>query len=1073
MPTKTIADPIESASTEPARMSLIKEISEQIRRPFLIGIAILLAAGLGSYYALQRYRSSSLELARSDKIISLLNDLQSNIDRSEGGERGYLTSGSSPEGEASSTAAAIHEDLNELQQAARDHAIAQREVDELDAQVEAELKFFDELEGVRSGQGEAAAIAMFTAGQSSERLSSIHERVHRMRSLQERLLASHLADERLLSRLLGFLVTAGCLLAFAAVAYAGHFMENAFKLISDHLNEDASGRQALAALNETLEQRINERSAAAAQDAFDLARARKDLHQQGLILDAVLDFIKEGVLVCDTHMRLLRTNAAAKRLLGNDFVQRSLDQLPKIFEMIDPTAARTLEAREWPLAHAVRGDACQLDFQLRDRQTGAVHLVESRSIPLLDDHGAVDAAVALVRDLTPVVKSQQRAALLDALAADSDDAFITVERDGRVVAWNAAATRIFGYTENEIIGHTCRRLVSDDAIALTRDASHRMLAGGGRERLEIEAVRKDGVRVPVLVQALPLSETDSKDTGFMLICRDQSEQKLLRAEAANAGAKMLEAARSRFEFLINMSQEFQTSLRRITGVIPLLLESTMSDQQRDYVRAIASSSEGLLKAVNDIFDLAALAGGKADFDQSEFDLYETVEGAIDVAAEHAQGKDIELVLNMGPELPRRLIGDRVRLAQILATLADSSIKFSDHGEVVLRVDCEERSGGFTAVRFEVRGSGASMPVDLQARLFQPFTSSDDRGGRDLGATGLSLAIAAQLVERMGGGSITVGGEAGQSSVLRFTLRFANVPEVSRQGGQWPELAPRRILVADDNATSRISLCGQLVLWGLAPDSAIDGAEALLAIRQRAAAGAPYDVVLADMRMPGMDGLALHRAIKADPHLGRAQLVMMGPHGVPEQPDTDGWLVKPIKPTRLFDCLSRLASGRSRATALGLLATGDAAPARPPAPALATDGSALNGRASADDCPRLDSSVLDALRSLSGSNGSDVVGVMATAFTCDVPMRIGQLEMAVAAGDMAALKTRAAGLRGLAAGLGLARMAALCASLAVNAERDEPRSAAVTLEALRDEATLVLPLLEREAGLTAAEGKAAA
>jgi PAS domain S-box-containing protein len=1071
MPTKSTAQSVETASAQPVRMSLIKEISGEIRRPFLIGMAILLTAGLGSYFALQSYRISSLEVARSDKIISLLNDLLSNIDQSEAAERGYLTLGSSPEGDGSALTATIHQDLNELQQAVREGAIAKGDSDALRTQVEARLKFFDQLGIVRGGQGEAAATAMFTAGQSDGRLSAIHDRVHQMTSAQERLLATYLADEHLLSHLLGFLVISGCILAFGAVAYAGYFVENAFKLIINHLSEDASGREALATLNETLEERINERSAAAAQCARDLERARKDLHHQGQILQAVFDFISEGVLVCDTHMRMLQTNAAAERLLGADFGQRSLDHLPKLFEMIDPVTARPLEAREWPLAQAVRGHQCQLDFQLRDRQNDEVHLIESRSIPLLDENGAVHAAVALLRDLTPAVKSEQRAALLDALAAHSDDAFIEVKRDGRVASWSPAATRMFGYAPEEIIGHTCRRIVSDEAVTLTREVSQRMLAGGGPERLEFEAVRKDGSHVPIMIHAIPL-ETRGMDDGFMLICRNQSEQKLLKAETAAAHAVALEAAGSRFEFLINMSHEFQTSLERIAGVIPLLLESSLSAQQRDCVRAIASSSEGLLQAVRDISDLTALASGKADFDQSEFDLYETVEGAIDVAAEEGQGRDIELVLNMGPDLPRRLIGDRARLAQILATLVDSSIKFNYHGDVVLKVDCEERGEGFTAVRFEVRGTGAGMPAGLQARLFQPFVTSDDHAGREFGGTGLSLAIAAQLVEQIGGGSISVGGEPGQGSVLRFTLRFANVPEVDKQRDHWSELAPRRILVVDDSATSRVSICGQLALWGFAPDSAIGGAEALLAMRQRSVGGAPYDFVLADMRMPGMDGFALHRAIKADPHLGRAQFVMMGTYGVPEQPDTDGWLVKPIKPTRLFECLDRLTSGATTAARFDTLATADQTP-RLQTPALVADSVALNGHSQAISYPSLDPSVLDGLRALSGSNGSDVVGVLATAFTCDLPMRIAQLEMAVAAGDMSALKARAAGLRGLAAGLGLARMAALCASLAVHAEHGEAALAGDALEAIRVEAASVLPLLEREAGLNPTEGEAAA
>ena len=1055
-------------SAPPVRISLMKEISEQIRRPFLIGMAILLMAGLGSYFALESYRSSSRRVASSDRVISELNDLLSNIDRAEAAERGYLTSGSSGKDETAGLAVSINHDLEQLQQAARDGTVAAAAAMALSTKVETKLKFFEQLSAVRAKQGEAAATAMFTAGQSNDLQSAIHDRAQQMISAQDRLLASHLANQHLLSHLLGFLVVSGCILAFAAVTYAGYFVENAFKLITSQLGDDASGREALAALNQTLEERIDQRTAEAAKWSFELERARKDLNHQGQVLQAVLNFINEGVMVCDTHMRLLESNAAAKRLFGDDLGRQSLDHLPQAFELIGVAAERPAEVAEWPLARAVRGDQCELDFQLRHRESGAAHLVESTSIPLRDDNGAVRAALAIFRDLTPAVMSQRSTALLEALSERIDDALIKLAHDGRVLSWNPAAVRMFGYAPEEIIGHACRRIVSQEAIGLTREVTRRMLAGGGCERFELEAVRKDGSHVPVMAEAFPISKSVGEDASFMLICRNLSEQKLLRAEAASARAMVLESARSRFEFLINMSHDFQTSLNRITGVLPLLLESTLSAQQRDYVQAISSSSKWLLQAVNDILDLAGLASGKVEFNQGEFDLYETVEEAVDTAAEQGQSKDIELILTIGPDLPRHLVGDRRRIAQILATLAESSLKFNDHGEVVVSVDCEERGESFTAVRFEVRGTGTALPPDLQARLFQPFMASVGRTARDLGGTGLGLAIAAQLVERLGGGPITVGGEPGLGSVLRFTLRFANVAEDGGRREQWPELAPRRILVVDDSASSRVSICGQLAQWGLAPDSAIGGAEALLAIRERAAAGAPYDLVLADMRMPGMDGFALYRAIKSDPRVGHTQLVMMGPYGVPEQPDTDGWLVKPIKPTRLFDYLTQ--AGPCPATeAREDTTTSEHASSHSQAPGTKVNGSAAEVRTQ-PSCASLDRSVLEALRSLSGASGSDLISVMTGAFTSDLPMRITQLETAMAANDMTTLKTRAAALRGLAAGLGLTRMAALCADLAAHAEHNERQPAAVSLSMLRDEAGVVLPLLEREAGMTVTQGE---
>ena len=1065
----------QASASPPLRMSLINDIGERIRRPFLAGMAILLIAGLGSYFALQRYRLTSLEVAYSDQVMVQLNDLLANLDQAEAAERAFLTSSGNPlVARDPALAAAIGQNLARLERAAENGELATHDFGALAAQVNGRLNFFDQLSRVRLNQGEAAATAMYTAGVPNGLVSVIHDRVRELSAAQERKLAAHMVSEHLFSRLLGGIVVAGCLLAFASIAFAGYFVDGALRLITNHLTEDARGREALATLNLTLEERINERSAAAAECARDLERVRKETHAQDQLLTALIDFAGEGVLVCDTHMRLRRGNGAAERLLGEGFGRQSLDHLPLSFEMIDSASGQPVEASHWPLAQAVAGSAVRLDFQLRNRQTGEVHLVESQSTPVRDENGTVRAAIGIVRDVTPAVKGRQAVALLETIAASSDDAIITLRRDGKVSAWNPGAVRMFGYTPDEIIGHASRRIVSEGARAITREVSQRMLEGGAPESFEIEALGKDGSPVPVRVEAFPLSRTLDQDAAFMLICRNLSDRQSLENEAHGARAEMLEAGRLRCEFLINLSHDLRNTLNRIAGVIPPLLESPLSAGQRDQVRTIGSSAESLLRTVSDILDLASLAAGQAEFEQSEFDLFEVVEGALDVAAEGGQSRDLELVLTMGPDLPRRVIGDRHRVAQALATLVDSSIIFNDHGEVVVSVDCEQRGENFTTLRFELRGTGAGTPPELQARLFQPFLASDSLIDRKLGGRGLNLAIAAQLVERMGGGTITIGGEPGDSSVVRFMLRFANASGDISDSRPRVDMAGRRILVVDDNATSRVSVCGQLAQWGLAPDSAIGGAEALVTMRQRAAANASYGLVLIDMRMPGMDGFALARAIKSDPRLNAARLVMMGPYGVPEQPDTDGWLVKPVKPTCLLDCLTRLVAAprggpdRPRGDTGGRELSQAAANGHAGAAPGAFNGNgspAAHAMAAANSHPSLDRSMLNALRALSGGNGETMVGALIKSLTDNLPARMAELERAAAASDLTAMQTHAATLQSLASSLGLTRMGALCAGLAADSQPD-PRAATALIDSLHEEVARLGTLLADEADGTA-------
>jgi CHASE3 domain sensor protein len=255
----------ETPAVSPLRMSLMKEISERIRRPFLAGMAILLIAGLGSYFALQRYRLTSLQVAYSDQVMVQLNDLLANLDQAEAAERTFLTSGNPSTGVDPALAGAIQQNLARLGRAVDNGELASHDFIELAGQVSARQHFFAQLSTVRLNQGEAAATAMYTAGIPDGLVSVIHDRVRELSAAQDHKLAAHLVSEHLFSRLLGCIVVAGCILAFASIAYAGYFVDGALRLITNHLTEDARGREALATLNLTLEERINERSAAAAE----------------------------------------------------------------------------------------------------------------------------------------------------------------------------------------------------------------------------------------------------------------------------------------------------------------------------------------------------------------------------------------------------------------------------------------------------------------------------------------------------------------------------------------------------------------------------------------------------------------------------------------------------------------------------------------------------------------------------------------------------------------------------------------------------------------------------------------
>jgi len=534
--------------------------------------------------------------------------------------------------------------------------------------------------------------------------------------------------------------------------------------------------------------------------------------------------------------------------------------------------------------------------------------------------------------LASLGKSESKNKLLATIVEQSSEAIWTKDLAGVITSWNSGAAAMFGYPPAEAMG---RALNVAESTPEEEEALRRRLVAGEKFSYDARAMTRSSTSIDIQVAVAPLLDDANRCIGSISVARDVTQHKRSE-EALRLAREAAEAAsQAKSSFLARMSHEIRTPMNGVLGMTELLLETGLTSTQRKYAETVQRSGQNLLGIINDLLDFSKIEAGKLELENVEMDLRRTIEDVVDLLAERAHSKGLELACGIPANLVTHVRGDPLRLGQVLTNLVGNAIKFTEQGSVVIRVSSVEETAKHVSMRFEVSDTGAGISLEAQTRIFDEFSQADGSTTRKHGGSGLGLAISKQLVGMMGG-SIHVESALGAGSTFSFTSRFEKQETQAQEDSRAAPmgmLTGVRALIVESTAINRGILHSQMSNWGMTNRVAATPEQAVDLLSQAAARGAPYDIAIIDLGLPGMDALELARTIRARTDISRVRLIMLTRRQVDirnaRDAGIDACLAKPVRQTVLYECLVNVMAGQSQEPAAPPAARepASAAPAR--------------------------------------------------------------------------------------------------------------------------------------------------
>jgi PAS domain S-box-containing protein len=657
---------------------------------------------------------------------------------------------------------------------------------------------------------------------------------------------------------------------------------------------------------------------------------RKRMDDELARLAHVTHSIGEFVVIADTHARVTYVNKAFADRFGYSVEEITGHRLEEcLVPSTDPLLIRGI------LRGTIRGG---WSGDLRGRTKSGDVFWMSLTTSLLSQEAHVIGIVVVGRDISERKRAddllRKSEAQFRSVWEHSQDGMRLTDPEGNVLMVNEAFCRMVGKTRGELEGGMIDAFYAPgDSVRVLQQYRMRFETRTVETFFEREMWLWDKRRVWFAVSNT-IIEVEGQQPMLLSLFRDITERKIADQALADHAAELLvakskaeeqartlevqavelrqakeeavQASRFKSEFVANMSHEIRTPMNGVIGMTGLLLDTRLTEEQREYAEIIRTSGDALLSIINDILDFSKMEAGKLTLENTDFEVRSAVEEAIDLLASRAHEKDLELSCAVDDDVPALVHGDPGRLRQVLVNLLSNAVKFTESGEVGVHVRCDQQNGEGIRLRFEVRDTGIGLTPEGRSRLFQPFSQADGSTTRKFGGTGLGLMISKQLVELMSG-TIDVESEYGKGSSFWFTVGFLPSSRGVRIALDATTMIGRRVLIVDDNQTSRSILFHQLERWGMRCVAAADALQALRLMQEGVALGDPFALVLVDTQMPGMDGSSLVATIKHDAFLRKSVIVMLSSIGGRHVPvdAAEGvalCLTKPVKEGALYEAL---------------------------------------------------------------------------------------------------------------------------------------------------------------------------